>query len=189
MTRDLVKRILGITETTYDDRIDLAIPALVEQICISCKNYFYAKNTNGYIYETLDMDLAGDTATCDFTLPFEAENFIVISGTAYNDGLYRIGSILDDNSGFVIENYKKFVEEEAIEATIFLCKIPFELVNLIAQHINSSIVLNNSNIQKKKIDDVEITYFKQENTKSLDFSDEYVKGVLKNYKKFYWEEI
>lgn len=150
-----IKKILSITENTYNDNIDILIPILLESICNYCKNDFIAYNYNGYIYESLYMSIEDYSIELDTSIPLKIGDFIRLYGTEYNDGLYQIKNYSDS---IITIDSTKILRDESINAFISLVEFPYSFNNIIAQNLKNNIV-KDGNIKIESIDDVRVEYF------------------------------
>jgi len=153
-----IKSLLGETSTTYDSMIDMLIPQLIDSIVSYCNNDFIMRNNynNDYVYDDVAMVFTSTTITLTTTIPISTGDFIKIYGTCYNDGIYQVNSYY--GGVITIESTKTMRSETITTAYIAIMELPSEILNIIADYIKDNVV-NSSDIQKEKIDDVEITYF------------------------------
>jgi len=180
-----IKTQLNISVSTYDDRIDMTIPQILSLICSELKNDFIAQGYSGRIYDSGDLVFTTTTITYDtdeIDITLSAGDFIRIYGTDYNDGLYQINSI---NSGVITIETSKSMKAEEVSGYIALVRFPDEFLSLIADYIDQTIV-QDSNIKKEKIDDVEIEYFN-----SMTLKDFFAQNSAKlyNYRRAFYEEL
>ena len=175
-----IKSVLGITNTTYDNQIDMLIPQLLDSIVDYCNNEFIKYSyISGKIYDNCELVIDDTTITLNTTLTLKVGDFIRLRGTNYNDGMYQIKTI---ESGVITIETSKTMTDETINAYIVLCYIPNIFVNVLAQYIKNSVVNDNGNVKKEQIDDTSIEFFAPYDTSNFVASNKY---ILNNYKKVY----
>jgi hypothetical protein len=156
ITRNNIKQLLGITETTYDTQIEMLIPQLLDTICEYCKNDFLLYGRNGYVYDNKTMVATANTITLSTSIPLAAGDFIRLYGTNYNDGLYQIYSY---SSGFIIiESTKELKPETITSGYIALIEFPSNLLNVICDYVRNN-VMRDGTVKFEEIDDVRTDYF------------------------------
>jgi hypothetical protein len=180
-----IKLLLGESSNTFDTRINMSIPSLLDQIIEYCKNEFlkYNNYTNLYLYDTCAMTITSNTITLTTSLPLAEGDFFRLYGTSYNDGMYQVKSYA---SGVInIEVVKTLRTETVTSGYIALVEFPSEFMGIIAEYIKDS-VINDSDIQREKIDDVEYTYFQSNAGNDITSNNA---SILNKYRKVFKEKI
>lgn len=153
-----IKLLLGESTSTYDTRIDMTIPSILDQIVEYCKNDFlkYNNYSNEFLYDDCSMVITSNTITLTTDLPLSEGDFIRLYGTAYNDGLYQIKSY--SNGVISIEVIKTLRAETVTSGYIALVEFPTEFIGVIAKHMKET-MQNEGNVKREKLDDGECEYF------------------------------
>jgi len=178
-----IKKLLGESSSTFDNSIDMLIPSLIDSIINYCNNDFIMKSNynNTYVYDSVSMIFTSTTITVATSIPITTGDFIRIQGTCYNDGIYQVNAY---HEGVItIESVKTMRVESIDKAYIAIMDLPSELIHVISDHIKANII-NDNDIQREKIDDVEYTYFAS--NASIDITSNNA-TILNKYRKVYKE--
>jgi len=103
---------------------------MINQVLGYINNYFINYNYQSIIDSTFT---ASDTIAGDFEDSFLVGEWIMISGTRLNDGVYLISAI--DNTSLTIDtSYDKLIKAEAITTNVLYKKldIPEQLISIVA---------------------------------------------------------
>ena len=174
MTTDEVKRILGITDSTYNTQIDFFIP-YVERDLI---DYLNNKFPDGYVYRESNTEFAfvrGDSDTTDYINDTAAEFLekgflsgmdITVLGGGANEGLYHIssastGKLSLTEYGILIDQDQDDTSDNNYIGSILISRVkwPEALKLPAAQMVNYLIKdATANNVQSEKLDDYSVTY-------------------------------
>ena len=130
---------------------------MITEVLDYLKNHFIYIDTNGNInFENIELvfEATGKTITADFQNTYLVGQYINITDSILNDGVYKIS---------VVATGVLTVEEDLINETatpfIFALAIPKALITLISE-INTWVTRNRgkSGISSEKIDDYSISY-------------------------------
>lgn len=169
-----IKAYLGITDISQDVKISMLIQQTVSSICAYCNRYFTdpANRECGTMIFNSDGTI---TIPLNIEQTYTADDFIVISRSYYNNGLYQLESV-EGNVLTIKENYE--LQNETSGAYINKCIFPPEILGVVAGSIKNCLSTINSNVKRETIDDVTLEYFE----------DRQDKTILNQYRKVYREE-
>jgi hypothetical protein len=180
-----IKLLLGESSSTFDGRIEMLIPSIIDSIVNYCNNDFIMRNnySNEYVYDDANIVFTSTTITLTTELPISTGDFIKVYGTKYNDGIYQINSY---NAGVItIESAKTMRNETITNAYIALMEFPSEFINVIAEHLKNT-VQNEGNVKRESIDDGEYEYFAKVDGANIISSNA---SVFNKYRKVFKENI
>ncbi len=178
MTRDEVKYLLNLTDTTYDTRIETLIPYVQDDLCRYCNSYFQ----DGYVYRESGSALViarGSTTTgaadpdeiTDSDSLFAAKGFrsgmdVAIEGGYSNVGVHHVvtaaaGTLTLSSTGEVESQNPNSTADNNYIGTLRVSKVnwPLALKRYAAQMIWHNIQRNKpTGALSETIDDYSITY-------------------------------
>lgn len=180
-----IKLLLGESSNSYDTRISMSIPSILDSITEYCKNDFlkYNNYTKQYLYDTCNMTITSNTITLDTHLPLAEGDFFRLYGTSYNDGMYQIKSYA--NGVINIEVTKTLRSEVVTSGYIALVEFPSEFTNVIAEHLKNT-MQNEGNVKRESIDDGEYEYFAKVDGANIISSNA---SVFSKYRKVFKENL
>ncbi len=164
---EVIKEILGLTDTTYDNHINRLLPFVQEDIIEYLNNEFRDDNTSysaSMILVNADPPTITDTENNQFVLEgFEEGMDIALEGTARNKGIYTIASVAAGTITLAVTD--ELLDETATDEfggnTIKLTRIrwPKGLKLYVAQIIWENISrARNKDIKSKSLGPSSVTY-------------------------------
>ena len=174
-----VKQYLDITDTKFDVKLQMLIQQAIATIINYCNQSFVVKNNDEF--GTLTFNLNTITIPLNTSQPYTEDDFIVITGTDYNDGIYQIKTI-ENNVITIYETYS--LTYEIASCTYNKTIFPNEIFGIVCKMTYHSINPTNNQIKSEKLDDVTLEYFSnnQSTSSELDKED---KNVLNRYRYIY----
>jgi hypothetical protein len=183
ITRDEVKYLLNLTDTTYDTRIDTLIPYVQDDVCQYLNTFFQ----DGYVHResgsalvitratTTTGTAAPDTITDNDSLflqkGFLSNMDVAVEGGYSNVGVHHVvtaaaGTLTLSSTGAVITQNPNSTSDNNYIGSIIVSRVnwPRALKRYAAQMIWHNIQKNKpSGAQSESIDDYSITYAPLEN--------------------------
>lgn len=174
-----VKQYLDITDTKFDVKLQMLIQQSIATIINYCNQNFVVKNNDEF--GTLIFTTNTITIPLNTSQPYSIDDFIVITGTDYNNGLYQIKSI-ENNVIIVYETYSLI--NETVSCTYNKAIFPDEIFGIVCKMTYHSINPTNAQIKSEKLDDVTLEYFSnhQSTSSELDKED---KNILNRFRYIY----
>jgi len=174
MTTAEVKRILGITASTYDSQIAFFLPIVEDDLIDYLNNTF----SDGYVYKESGSAfefVRGDASTADYITDTEAEFLekgflsgmdIIVQGGGANVGLHSVssastGRLLLSETGILINQDQDDTSDNNYIGNITISRVKWHnALKLPAAKMIWSLVDNAkvSNVQSEKLDDYSVTY-------------------------------
>lgn len=172
-----IKSRLGISTTTYDNKIELLIPSIIKKVCQYCNHEFIFKNkVMGFVYDLTSMVFTTTTITLTTDLPLIAGDFIKIYGSVYNDDIYQVKTYT--GGVITVETSKTMRPETKQSCYIALVSFPDDIFEVVAKAIDR-LAIKELNVTKESIDDYSVDF--------KDYSD--ILSELNNYRKVFSENI
>lgn len=175
-----VKQYLDITDTKFDVKLQMLIQQSIATIINYCNQNFVVKNNDEF--GTLNINSNGTiTIPMNTEQHYTVDDFIVIKGTDYNNGIYQIKTV-ENNVITVYETYSLIYE--IASCTYNKAIFPDEVFGIVCKMTYHSINPTNNQIKSEKLDDVTLEYFSnhQSTSSELDKED---KNILNKYRYVY----
>ena len=178
-----VKQYLDITDTKFDVKLKMLIQQAIATIINYCNQSFVVKNNDEF--GTLIFNVNGTITiplnTINTANKFNADDFIVIRNSYFNNGIYQIQSI-ENNVLTLNETYT--LNEEVSSCIYNKTYFPDEIFGIVCKMTYHSINPTNNQIKSEKLDDVTLEYFSNNQSTSsvLDKED---KNILNKYRMLY----
>jgi hypothetical protein len=174
MTATEVKRILGITDSTYNIQIAFFLPVVEEDLIEYLNNAF----SDGYVYRESGSALEfvqGDSDTADYITDTEAKFLekgflagmdITVQGGGANVGLHSIssastGRLLLSETGILINQDQDDTSDDNYIGNILISRVKWpNALKLPAAQMIWYLIDDSkaSNVQSEKLDDYSVTY-------------------------------
>lgn len=190
LTRDEVKNLLNISDTSKDNLIDLNIPIVEEAIRQYCRNDFCVRLFDSIISSAFTFSASSNSINLSNISSYSLKNndMIVIYGSLSNDGIYTIETVNAD-SLTIYDLYSIEDEDENNVVTLHKIRFPLDIKLTAAKMVNYNISSFKTGITEEKIDDYSVKF----ESNIYSYPSGIMSGLINHRKLFkktpfnYWE--